>query len=421
MVLSLQRAAGNEATTTLSRPARTLQREVSGRQIPTIAAEDLPWPNLWIEEGSKDNASVLRLQKQLNLKGASPPLALDGIFGPLTRQAVVAFQRKVYGDDQKANGVVDGDTWTSLFEISPKQTPVTKETEGTATKNAESTSTAATTHEGSQTRSPETVKTSRWMEHDWSNKDYTGEKKGKQTNLKKAELYKLLGQVAPHLSHELKVYMVGHAWREQSGSGVYNWNFAGIEGEWSKAYTTDVGTSATVSISKYENAPDKSIYHDWGTGSPYATYVPDPVYATHLVDPVSPGGVRLPTASHWSGTIPYQLALTPKPSVLGVKVFKRRPAFGSDTEGAAAFVHEIERRVQALQDSKDPDNNRLAEKVLAGDPHSYAYMVGHTIFADKNRKQLLVGAYNDAPSYTGDVESQIAKAKADLADIEHAR
>ena len=37
-------------------------------------------------------AEVEQLQTRLNEDGADPPLTVDGIFGPLTHAAVVAFQ-----------------------------------------------------------------------------------------------------------------------------------------------------------------------------------------------------------------------------------------------------------------------------------------------------------------------------------------
>lgn len=54
---------------------------------------------------------VVQLQSDLNQVGAQPPLAMDGIFGPLTRKQVVTFQtvRELLSD-----GIVGPQTWGAL-------------------------------------------------------------------------------------------------------------------------------------------------------------------------------------------------------------------------------------------------------------------------------------------------------------------
>jgi len=63
------------------------------------------------------------LQQRLNAKGASPKLAVDGIFGPKTRAAVVQYQKanRLFPD-----GIVGPKTWKRLllhFEIGPLKDP----------------------------------------------------------------------------------------------------------------------------------------------------------------------------------------------------------------------------------------------------------------------------------------------------------
>lgn len=60
--------------------------------------------------GSRGPA-VRELQARLNAKGATPPLAVDGIFGPLTNRAVRAFQRS---RGLVADGIVGPFTWNAL-------------------------------------------------------------------------------------------------------------------------------------------------------------------------------------------------------------------------------------------------------------------------------------------------------------------
>ncbi|NWJ48694.1 MAG: peptidoglycan-binding protein [Chloroflexi bacterium] len=93
-VLSLQRTIGNRAVTRIMREkAGVIQRE---RTVLT---------------GSQGN-TVLKLQQKLNKLGmATPALAEDGIFGPKTLAAVLAFQkaRKLVED-----GIVGKKTWAEL-------------------------------------------------------------------------------------------------------------------------------------------------------------------------------------------------------------------------------------------------------------------------------------------------------------------
>lgn len=58
--------------------------------------------------------SVSEAQGKLNQAGANPPLAVDGIFGPLTRQAVMDFQR---AQSIGIDGVVGPITWGHLDKV----------------------------------------------------------------------------------------------------------------------------------------------------------------------------------------------------------------------------------------------------------------------------------------------------------------
>lgn len=93
--LDLQRSLGNRlARRSLAAPA--VQRQLAQRQRATLGA------------GSR-GPEVRELQELLNAAGAA--LATDGIFGPATRDAVVAFQRQ---RGLAPDGVVGRDTWAAL-------------------------------------------------------------------------------------------------------------------------------------------------------------------------------------------------------------------------------------------------------------------------------------------------------------------
>lgn len=77
----------------------------------TVQAQALqPWPVL--RQGPNSvwpRVTVRSLQYLLNAHGAR--LTVDGAFGPLTRSAVIAFQR---GHHLAASGVADAATWRAL-------------------------------------------------------------------------------------------------------------------------------------------------------------------------------------------------------------------------------------------------------------------------------------------------------------------
>ena len=105
--LSLQRQAGNRATTTL------VQRQPAGGVLaPTAPTASHPF----LTSGSRGQG-VRKLQQRLNVLGADPPLKVDGAFGPLTKQAVVDFQRSHFPDDEKQwDGKVGTHTWEAIDE-----------------------------------------------------------------------------------------------------------------------------------------------------------------------------------------------------------------------------------------------------------------------------------------------------------------
>jgi hypothetical protein len=108
-VIELQRCAGNQAVARLLTERRTLARFVQSR----------PPSHPVLREGAGFAGPALQpevthLQQRLNEDGAQPPLAIDGLFGPLTRAAVVAFQGR---HGLAADGVVGLRTWGVIDEL----------------------------------------------------------------------------------------------------------------------------------------------------------------------------------------------------------------------------------------------------------------------------------------------------------------
>ncbi len=70
---------------------------------------------------------VQKLRRQLNTRlTPSPKLAVDGVFGPLTRQALVQYQR---GTSIDADGIAGQQTWFYLLKgdkVTVAQAPLPK-------------------------------------------------------------------------------------------------------------------------------------------------------------------------------------------------------------------------------------------------------------------------------------------------------
>jgi peptidoglycan hydrolase-like protein with peptidoglycan-binding domain len=117
-LLTLQAAAGNQAVGRLV-DGRTVQRLVplpspeGGGSVPPGPLPAVAHPTL--RRGSRGPA-VEELQTKLNNVGATPPLAADGIFGPLTKAAVVAFQS---ANTLAPAGVAGPLTWGVLDAAQP--------------------------------------------------------------------------------------------------------------------------------------------------------------------------------------------------------------------------------------------------------------------------------------------------------------
>jgi len=78
-----------------------------------------PYPGVVLRRGM-NGPSIRQVQERLNELGANPRLATDGVFGPLTEAAVMAFQR---ANGLNADGVVGPRTWEALFSRQPVSPP----------------------------------------------------------------------------------------------------------------------------------------------------------------------------------------------------------------------------------------------------------------------------------------------------------
>ncbi|MHC9296712.1 peptidoglycan-binding domain-containing protein [Mycobacterium sp. LTG2003] len=77
-----------------------------------LVAGARPFPGTPVAEGAL-GVTVKRIQRQLNLVAASG-LFSDGVFGPLTKQAVIDFQT---AEQVSADGIVGPTTWSRLFAV----------------------------------------------------------------------------------------------------------------------------------------------------------------------------------------------------------------------------------------------------------------------------------------------------------------
>jgi peptidoglycan hydrolase-like protein with peptidoglycan-binding domain len=125
---SIEQGATATAPTVAGNRARggwiaSVQRQSSTGQIPVIDVEDLPEEGLTLSEGSTNTEKVRKLQRQLNLRGAYPPLVVDGEFGEHTREAVAHFQRSHPSGPGAVEGVANATLWQLLFEGFPAASP----------------------------------------------------------------------------------------------------------------------------------------------------------------------------------------------------------------------------------------------------------------------------------------------------------
>lgn len=71
-------------------------------------------PRPTLREGSPDTSDIEFLQERLNADGATPPLEVDGIFGPLTHAATEEFQRR---HGLAVDGVVGSQAWGVIHAL----------------------------------------------------------------------------------------------------------------------------------------------------------------------------------------------------------------------------------------------------------------------------------------------------------------
>jgi len=86
---------------------------------PSAAAVWPPYPGIVLRRGMQ-GPSIRQVQERLNELGANPRLATDGIFGPITEAAVIAFQR---ANGLTPDGIVGPITWGVLFARQPSPAP----------------------------------------------------------------------------------------------------------------------------------------------------------------------------------------------------------------------------------------------------------------------------------------------------------
>ena len=78
-----------------------------------------PYPGIVLRRGMQ-GPSIRQVQERLNDLGAIPRLSTDGVFGPSTESAVMAFQR---ANGLAVDGIVGSITWNTLFSFNPAPLP----------------------------------------------------------------------------------------------------------------------------------------------------------------------------------------------------------------------------------------------------------------------------------------------------------
>ncbi|HEY1812826.1 MAG TPA: hypothetical protein VGG74_10800 [Kofleriaceae bacterium] len=205
---------------------------------------------------------------------------------------------------------------------------------------------------------------------------FTGEHALHISHISRAQVYQAITDVAPGYSHDFKVMMVGHSWIEQHGSAVNN-NYMGVEfanpnkpGD--QAYT-HVRTSTIITRKQYDANPSK--YADWKVGT--------------------------------AGRTTIQEQLDRNEQMIYCTEMRNRPAYQNLDTASVAFVHQVQRRIEALQNSAKPEHQKLAADALAGDENAYAQVM--TI----RDRSIGIAPYNPDGGYPARVIAGINAARAD--------
>ncbi len=205
---------------------------------------------------------------------------------------------------------------------------------------------------------------------------FTGEHELHVSHITRAQVYQAITHVAPGYSHDFKVMMVGHSWIEQHGTAINN-NYMGVEfsnpnhpGD--QAYT-HVRTSTMITRKQYDANPSK--YADWRVG------------------PADRNSI--------------QQQLDRDEPMIYCTEMRNRPAYQSLDDASVAFVHQVQRRIEALQGSAKAEHQQLAADALAGDEHAYARVL------TLRDRSIGIAPYNPDAGYPARVIAGITEARAD--------
>ena len=209
-----------------------------------------------------------------------------------------------------------------------------------------------------------------------ANGQFTGAHELHIEQVSRAQVYKAITDVAPNLPHEFKVMMVGHSWIEQHGKAINN-NYMGVEfanpnKPGNQAYTY-VRTSTMVSRKEYDANPAK--YEDWKVGSKDRNTI--------------------------------QQQLDRNEPLIYCTEMRNRPAYQSLDAASMAFVHSVQWRLNACQNSAKPEHQKLAADALAGDEKAYAEMM------TLRDKSIGLSPYNTDKGYPARMIEGINEARAD--------
>jgi len=114
-VMAFQRSQGITADGIIGPTTWNALFSQTATPIPPPPSVWPPYPGVVLRRGM-NGPSIRQVQERLNTLGASPTLTADGVFGPLTEAAVMAFQRS---RGLNPDGVVGPITWNALFASQP--------------------------------------------------------------------------------------------------------------------------------------------------------------------------------------------------------------------------------------------------------------------------------------------------------------
>jgi hypothetical protein len=229
-------------------------------------------------------------------------------------------------------------------------------------------------------------------------REYPNFRESKESTVSRVDVFNAISkklrdsEKLPGASHALRVLMVGHSFGEQAGLHVLNFNYMGIE-----LYRFERPTASNVLWTRGFRS-DNQVTRAEFNANPDFFYDEVPASA----DGTSKG--PLPKAPK-----PIEQQLASNAPLLFVFYPGPRAFYSSLPEATAAFIFEIQTRLDGFAASANLADQQVAAKARAGEVEAYIDLVHRDIPGKPN------SAYNRSVEYPATIRPQLLAALADPA------